>query len=666
MKNHLLTTFGLFIALLLSCNQSLLAQFNAEDIIFPVIDTTTLGLGPNQVKFKVSFPNPDNEGAFKDPPESLPQVTIDSFGLADFPPQWVYFWEFGDGTFSQEEEPVHTYAIQGDYEVRLRLVPIYSRNNEPTILRGNGDTLRMRSQIVNPTPTNFPADDRQRQILVVANWNAAKTFDTITMGVSFRNLQTLVDKNGEVKFKLPADGFTILNTRSSQAGVSIEGTAIDGDSLVLTAKFENLASNEEKTIFVDFRVEPGAGELDIENYDALGKVIFDDQFADTDGGFNFTNFLGFKVGEQNIGGSGDGIPNIEYEPQTFVGLNADLEHLKISRARDPNSIEVNPKIVKPGQQVIDFSYRINFENLGAAPVSPVKLRSFLEPQHDAGTLQNTGFNFLPLTSTLTGPAFPDGPTQPVWTFTDGDGVVFPKETGLLDYKIKSIDKNFKDGDRIVGEALIIMGADDTLNTGKVFTRVVDNRLRLPWRLGLKFGGNSQFSDFPNGITEGGFHAGVTLRKALGKLDGSLKSRRRIRSDALPSFWYQFELMYNNFKTVDTLRGRTEFDYQFLEVVPLMIRYFPKLNSGFINKGFIGISAGYKAAIPLSASIFQDELSLPGFFDGIEHIVFAEGSILNNLGAPGLSLGYRINWRLTQTFDFDATDRYYQLFVHLNL
>src|SRR5690606_31122930 len=37
---------------------------------------------------------------------------------------YTYYWEFGDGSFSFDEMPVHTYADEGEFEVRL-----YATNN---------------------------------------------------------------------------------------------------------------------------------------------------------------------------------------------------------------------------------------------------------------------------------------------------------------------------------------------------------------------------------------------------------------------------------------------------------------------------------------------------------------------------------------------------------
>lgn len=669
MKNHLITTAIYALGIMLVLPVLSFAQFNATDNFYPVIDTSTAGLGPNQVRFSVRFPSsPVDTNAFSDPPKPLPQITIDSLGLdPDIEPAWVYFWEFGDGTYSKETSPVHTYTNAGDYPVNLRMVAIYSRNNEPTILKGNGSKVKLNQSIAAPPQSNFDPDDFQRQIKVESNWNAAKTLDTITMAMSFRNTRTNSEtpKGGEVKFKLPLNGFSVVGTRIPQSGITFKNISTTFDSLIFTWEFDPLNVSEEKAVFIDFRVDPGTGEADTENYDALGKIIFDEDQPNDGGGLSIPELLGFSD-NQDIGSVG--VPNGNAEPLTQIGVNADNEHFKVSRARDPNSIEVTPKAIPPGKKVVALNYRINYQNLGQAPVTPVKLRSFLEPKHDISTLPDPGFgfNFEPFDGSLTGPNFTTTPTVPEWVISKPGGVVFPFESGLLDYPIKTKEIDFKVGDRIKGEALIIFGSDDTLRTDRVFTKVIDNRIRLPWYWGVKFGFNNQLSDFANGLSKGGWHAGITFRKGFGKIPASYSDNAIIPTTVLPSFWYQIELMYNNFKTIDTLSGRELFNYQFVELVPFQIRYFPNLNAGFIKKGFLGISGGYKASLILQAKKADTELDLPDFFDRIENVLFAEASVFNNLGIPGLSLGYRINWRLNKVFDDDVEDRYYQIYVHLNL
>src|SRR4051812_36360953 len=44
---------------------------------------------------------------------------------------YSYFWEFGDGSYSFEKEPVHLYKDTGDYDVRLFATNNYDDGKKP-------------------------------------------------------------------------------------------------------------------------------------------------------------------------------------------------------------------------------------------------------------------------------------------------------------------------------------------------------------------------------------------------------------------------------------------------------------------------------------------------------------------------------------------------------
>lgn len=59
------------------------------------------------------------------------EPNIVKFPKAREDPKWEYFWEFGDGHFSFEENPKHTYVEAGQYTPRLILTPLYSSTRPP-------------------------------------------------------------------------------------------------------------------------------------------------------------------------------------------------------------------------------------------------------------------------------------------------------------------------------------------------------------------------------------------------------------------------------------------------------------------------------------------------------------------------------------------------------
>ena len=47
-------------------------------------------------------------------------------------PFYSYFWEFGDGHYSHDKTPKHTYKNRGDYQIRLWATNNYDNGKPPT------------------------------------------------------------------------------------------------------------------------------------------------------------------------------------------------------------------------------------------------------------------------------------------------------------------------------------------------------------------------------------------------------------------------------------------------------------------------------------------------------------------------------------------------------
>src|SRR5438034_9542137 len=94
----------------------LLLLFAANQASSQTSDTTTAQVEPvindNQVSFNASL---------------RPLRTIAGAPAAFY----SYFWEFGDGAYSFEKQPVHVYADTGNYQVRLYATNNYDDGKKP-------------------------------------------------------------------------------------------------------------------------------------------------------------------------------------------------------------------------------------------------------------------------------------------------------------------------------------------------------------------------------------------------------------------------------------------------------------------------------------------------------------------------------------------------------
>ena len=70
-----------------------------------------------------------NEHTVRFTPLLPPQIPMQG---APEPPSYEFFWEFGDGSFSFEEQPEHTYSDPGSYEAVLWATGKYD-NGKPGV-----------------------------------------------------------------------------------------------------------------------------------------------------------------------------------------------------------------------------------------------------------------------------------------------------------------------------------------------------------------------------------------------------------------------------------------------------------------------------------------------------------------------------------------------------
>lgn len=74
-----------------------------------------------------------------DPPQCIPPVTVNFTNASTGPPSLSYNWSFGDGTISDEKNPVHIYSNPGSYSVSL--VTTSSQGCQDTIEKINLITI---------------------------------------------------------------------------------------------------------------------------------------------------------------------------------------------------------------------------------------------------------------------------------------------------------------------------------------------------------------------------------------------------------------------------------------------------------------------------------------------------------------------------------------------
>lgn len=142
-------------------------------------DTATAGIQPqidnNQVKFGSALP-------------PLRQIAGAPLSF------YTYFWEFGDGHYSFEKEPVHVYKDTGDYDVRLFATNNYDDGKKPNT-RPRRVRVNNRSMLaVYKTPPFFTGDGS----LEIKSNQMPKPGEDMVLLIGYRNKNNNAPLSGSV------------------------------------------------------------------------------------------------------------------------------------------------------------------------------------------------------------------------------------------------------------------------------------------------------------------------------------------------------------------------------------------------------------------------------------------------------------------------------------
>jgi hypothetical protein len=297
---------------------------------------------------------------------------------------WTYRWEFGDGSFSREERPSHTYIRPGNYDVILEAIAHYDDGDRPKSKKKTITADRSYAGTNPPPPFPDVFDEKAKQAVAMSAFGDAKAKETFNLILSYRNLGTFNtdgrlhlffnEKNfptrhfqldtarayaGEVPDLLlsqathrelvPADWTLLTQLSSTGANAYLSndwGTASILEAMLSTArsayreekawKFTSLTPNEKHNVFFDLACTP---EM-LKDTNAL--VHLEGIFAPFD-------------------------PAVA--PERFV-----LE-IKIVASHDPNAIAVSDNRINyrsVGNKKLN--YKVQFQNNGEGPASTVEVK----------------------------------------------------------------------------------------------------------------------------------------------------------------------------------------------------------------------------------------------------------------------------------------------------
>jgi len=304
---------------------------------------------------------------------------------------YTYFWEFGDGHFSEEETPNHVYETPGTYEVRLQATNNYDNGKPPP--------SRPKTINVNDTPTGQPSaaigDDfgtfdilknrepiPEEELVVVMRY--ANEFDYATNGKLYLYYN-------ERKFK--ADNFQLLDVRTHYGEQQVEELLLTG-LFVHTHPAMQWASLMEGVTPLHFlKTDSSRREhlyitIDEAEQEFRDKLVV--EFKDMAPGAKRNMFISIKTTPEMIQDTsaiikmrGVFVPDGRSESHQVK----DLE-MEIVTSHDPNKMAVNDtRINYRLRKSKKLKYKIRFQNNGEGPATRIKLDVDVPPILDLSTLE---------------------------------------------------------------------------------------------------------------------------------------------------------------------------------------------------------------------------------------------------------------------------------------
>ncbi|GAB3927492.1 DUF7849 domain-containing protein [Mucilaginibacter myungsuensis] len=321
-------------------------------------------------------------------------------GVAGAPaPFFTYFWEFGDGTFSFEKEPLHLYPDTGKFDVRLFATNNYDDGKRPPT-RPKKVVVKSSKTLLAATPV--PGFFKMGGSVSLKNDCMPKPGDDMMMVMGYRNKTenlranisgTIVMLYNDKEFA--ADNFELAESRAYHQEAVTD----------LKAQTAALAANpviKRKQDIYFASINPGITRAQIDEMLAAENLAVREQMANfkSSKAWHFENvkqgeerylFLHFKTTPEMIKDtnatvrlSGVFLPDDPaLEKETFT------MELQIVASHDPNKMSIKKSRMNyrlTGKHR-ELTYKVRFQNTGKGPAKKVDVGVSISPVFDPTTIK---------------------------------------------------------------------------------------------------------------------------------------------------------------------------------------------------------------------------------------------------------------------------------------
>ena len=513
-------------------------------------------------------------------------------------PSFSYLWEFGDGSYSKEAEPKHTYKNKGTYNTRLTVTNNYD-NGKPPATRPkkvviNDISTKTFDEIASVAEQNGfalqkncdPIPDQEMEVIL--SYQNLENYVTNGKLYLFYNEKQFKDNNFELSdFRSYAGERAIKeNPVATINEIDQSNSYLASNNIYLPIKKHENTTTEEDLDASLTQAHQSFKNLSILEFDDLNPQETRNVFYT----FKTTPEM-LKDTSATITMRGIYVPNRSYKNHKVKNLE-----MEIVTSHDPNKMGSNGSFMN--YRLVRFkrvNFKTRFQNNGEGPARMIRLETDIPDMFDKKTFQIEGMY----------PQCPICPKDEVPTISCLDTIIKKNQiffTFKNIYLPGSNQKNVKEKDSTKGFVKYSLKFNEDFHkvntrsrTAIIFDKnepIITNYATTRFLPGISIGAKAGYNFYPNLNKSRSYFVGATI--------SPFKSYR---------FYWQAELInsmhdFNSSTTITTgfattangvrqlTRTATTLSYSNLNnEIPLLIRY--NINN------FVGIGAGVQANINAS-------------------------------------------------------------------
>ncbi|WP_336068135.1 PKD domain-containing protein [Mesoflavibacter sp. CH_XMU1404-2] len=301
---------------------------------------------------------------------------------------YTNYWEFGDGTYSKENNPTKTYKESGEYEVRL-----WATNNYDT-----GKTPTSRPKKIKVTNVDESYDEEANMI---TNFDLQRNREPMpeeefVVIVKYKNTKDYVT-NGKVflfynEKQFKADNFEIAESRMYH-----NENEISTEDLVFTPKLDDdnyYASAENKILQLQSKLQDSTEKQNLPLTLEESKAKYNNSTA-----FTFKNmqpneernvFYTIKTTPEMIKDTSAivSVRGIYVPDENYDNHNVKDMEMEIVTSHDPNKMSTSAFLMN--YRLVRFKkpkFKIKFQNNGEGPARTIRLETDIPEIFDKSTIE---------------------------------------------------------------------------------------------------------------------------------------------------------------------------------------------------------------------------------------------------------------------------------------